>query len=139
MVGSDGIGKSLSGAQSAGEAAQALTAILQTQYLRYLIISSWAVGLLGTIGWQPALLWFVGTLGAGAIRGAFEKRMADKVAAGWGLVFPAVAAITTAAWATAPLLAWFSGARFGQRPSHGQAREHAVRLWKSGPRLLVRR
>ena len=114
MVGSDGIGKSLSGAQSAGEAAQALTAILQTQYLRYLIISSWAVGLLGTIGWEPALLWFIGTLGAGAIRGAFEKRMADKVTAGWGLVFPAVATVTTAAWATAPLLAWFSGAPFGQ-------------------------
>ena len=113
MVGSDGFGKSLGGAQSAGEAAQALTAILQTQYLRYVIISSWAVGLLGTIGWMPALLWFIGTLGAGAIRGAFEKRMAEKVTAGWGLVFPAVATVTTAAWATAPLLAWFSHAPFG--------------------------
>ena len=113
MVGSDGFGKSLGGAQSAGEAAQALTAILQTQYLRYVIISSWAVGLLGTIGWMPALLWFIGTLGAGAIRGAFEKRMAEKVTAGWGLVFPAVATVTTAAWATAPLLAWFAGAPFG--------------------------
>ena len=113
MVGSDGFGKSLGGAQSAGEAAQALTAILQTQYLRYVIISSWAVGLLGTIGWMPALLWFIGTLGAGATRGAFEKRMAEKVTAGWGLVFPAVATVTTAAWATAPLLAWFSHAPFG--------------------------
>ena len=38
MVGSDGI-KGLDG-QAPGEAAQALTAILQTQYLRYLIIET---------------------------------------------------------------------------------------------------
>ena len=41
MVG-DGI-KGLDG-QAPGEAAQALTAILQTHYLRYMIIVSWAVG-----------------------------------------------------------------------------------------------
>lgn len=111
MVGSEGIGKGLSG--GAGEAAQALTAILQTQYLRYLIIASWAVGLLGTVGWPKALAWFAVTLTAGAIRGAFEKRMADKVGAGWGFMFPAVATITTGAWAAAPLLAWFSGEPFG--------------------------
>jgi signal transduction histidine kinase/CheY-like chemotaxis protein len=112
MVGSEGIGKGLGA--GAGDAAQALTAILQTQYLRYLIIASWAVGLLGTIGWRTALVWFVVTLTAGAIRGAFEKRMADKVGAGWGFVFPAVATVTTGAWASAPLLAWFSGEPFGQ-------------------------
>ena len=44
MVESDGIGKSISGEPGAGEAAQALRAILQTQYLRYLIIGTWAVG-----------------------------------------------------------------------------------------------
>ena len=112
MVGSEGIGKGLVG--GAGEAAQALTAILQTQYLRYLIIASWAVGLLGTVGFTKALIWFVATLTAGAIRGAFEKRMADKVGAGWGFVVPAVATVTTGAWAAAPLLAWFSGEPFGQ-------------------------
>ena len=112
MVGSEGIGKGLVG--GAGEAALALTAILQTQYLRYLIIASWAVGLLGTVGWTKALIWFGITLTAGAIRGAFEKRMADKVGAGWGFVFPAVATVTTGAWAAAPLLAWFSGEPFGQ-------------------------
>lgn len=111
MVGSEGIGKGLVG--GAGEAAQALTAILQTQYLRYLIIASWALGLLGTVGWAKALIWFGITLTAGAIRGAFEKRMADKVGAGWGLIFPAVATITTCAWASAPLVAWFSGEPFG--------------------------
>ncbi|MBA4805230.1 MAG: response regulator [Brevundimonas sp.] len=112
MVEADGIGKA-AGDPDAGEAAQALRAILQTQYLRYLIITSWAVGLLATVGISAAALWFVGTLAAGAVRGAFEKRISQRVGTGWGLVFPAVATATTAAWAAAPLLAWFSGAAFG--------------------------
>ncbi|WP_269513890.1 ATP-binding protein [Brevundimonas subvibrioides] len=115
MVGSEDIGKSLEGARSGtGEAAQALTAILQTQYLRYLIIASWAVGLCGTVGPVPAVLWFAATVAAGSVRGVFERRMAGRVDAGWGLIFPAVATVTTAAWASAPLMAWFSDASFGQ-------------------------
>ncbi|HWQ85268.1 ATP-binding protein [Brevundimonas sp.] len=113
MVESDGIAKSITGEPGAGEAAQALRAILQTQYLRYMIIGTWALGLLATVGLSTAALWFVGTVAAGAIRGAVEKRISDRVGAGWGMVFPAVATATTAAWATAPLLAWFSGAEFG--------------------------
>jgi len=110
LVETDGIGQD----SAPGEAAAALRAILQTQYLRYLIITSWALGLLATLGSMQAGLWFVGTLAAGAARGAVEKRISERVGAGWGLVFPAVATVTTAAWATAPLLAWFSGAPFGQ-------------------------
>lgn len=110
MVETDGLGQDT----APGEAAAALRAILQTQYLRYLIITSWALGLLATLGPMTAGLWFVGTLAAGAARGAVEKRISERVGAGWGLVFPAVATVTTAAWATAPLLAWFSGAPFGQ-------------------------
>ncbi|OYX58518.1 MAG: hybrid sensor histidine kinase/response regulator [Brevundimonas subvibrioides] len=117
MVGSEDIGKSLDSGRSAGvsasEAAQALTAILQTQYLRYIIIGSWAIGLLGTVGWVEAIVWFIGTIGAGVIRGKVEKGMAGRVDAGWGLVFPAVATVTTAAWASAPLMAWFSDHPFG--------------------------
>ncbi|MDO9588245.1 MAG: response regulator, partial [Brevundimonas sp.] len=113
MVESDGIGKSATGEPGAGEAAQALRAILQTQYLRYLIIASWAVGLLAVVGPVIALAWFAGTLAAGALRGAVEKRISERVGSGWGLVFPAVATATTSAWATAPLLAWFSGHPFG--------------------------
>jgi len=113
VVGSEGIGGNADGAQSGGEAAQALTAILQTQYLRYLIIASWAVGLCGTVGWQTAALWFVATVIAGGLRGQFERHMADNVGAGWGLAFPAVATVTTAVWAVAPLLSWFSGHAFG--------------------------
>jgi signal transduction histidine kinase/CheY-like chemotaxis protein len=119
MVGSEEIGKSLGGSRSDGregvdEAAQALTAILQTQYLRYLIIASWAIALLATVGWVPAIAWFFGTVAAGALRGSFERRMAGRIDAGWGMLFPAVATVTTAAWASAPLMAWFSGHPFGQ-------------------------
>ena len=113
MVESDGIVKTLAGEQRPGEAAQALRAILQTQYLRYLIIGSWAVGLMATVGPVKAVIWFVATIGAGALRGLVEKRISEQVGAGWGLVFPAVATVTTAAWAVAPLLAWFSGHPFG--------------------------
>ena len=114
MVESDGIGSGIGGGQAPGEAAQALRAILQTHYLRYLIIASWALGLLATIGTLQAGLWFLGTLAAGALRGAVEKRISERVGAGWGMIFPAVATVTTGAWAAAPLLAWFSGAPFGQ-------------------------
>lgn len=124
MVGSDGIGKGLVSGQTAGEAAQALTAILQTQYLRYLIISSWAVGLLATVGAWPALVWFVGTISAGILRGSVERRVSSRVGNGWGMVFPIVATVTTAAWAAAPMMAWFSGAPFG--------RELAIALLVSG-------
>ena len=70
MVESDDIGKSLNreagaGEVFGGEAAQALHAILQTQYLRYVIIGTWALGLLTSVGFTIAALWFVGTVAAG--------------------------------------------------------------------------
>ena len=64
MVESDGISKPANGEPGSGEAAQALRAILQTQYLRYLIISSWALGLLAVVGPIPSALWFFGTIAA---------------------------------------------------------------------------
>ena len=70
MVESDGVAKALAGDQRTGDAAQSLTAILQTQYLRYLIIASWALGLLGTVGPWQALAWFVLTIVAGSVRGS---------------------------------------------------------------------
>ena len=113
MVESDSIGKSTNGEPVAGDAAQALRAILQTQYLRYVIIGTWALGLLATVGFPTAALWFVLTVAAGTLRGAVEKRISDRVGTGWGLIFPAVATVTTAAWAAAPLIAWYSGHPFG--------------------------
>lgn len=116
MVESDGVARAIPGEQRVGDAAQALTAILQTQYLRYLIIASWAVGLLATVGWWQAILWFILTLGAGGFRGWVEHRIRQQVDQGadWGLAFPVVATVTTAAWALAPLIAWFSPSGFGQ-------------------------
>ena len=114
MVDSDGVAEALPGDQRAGDASQALTAILQTQYLRYMIIASWAVGLLGTVGWWQAALWFGVTLAAGSLRGLVERRLSHRVDAGWGMVFPIVATATTGAWAIAPLLAWFSPSDFGR-------------------------
>src|SRR5690606_37403048 len=74
MVGADGLAKGMDAGQAPGEAAQALTAILQTHYLRYLVIVSWALGLIATTGLTQGLVWFVATLGAD-----------------WGMIFPAVA------------------------------------------------
>ncbi|WP_426016441.1 response regulator [Brevundimonas sp. DWR2-3-1b1] len=114
MVESDGVAKAFEGDQRAGDAAQALTAILQTQYLRYLIIASWAVGLLGTVGLWQAVLWFGVTVAAGAVRGLVEHRLSHRVGTNWGVIFPIVATVTTGAWAIAPLLAWFSPSDFGR-------------------------
>lgn len=116
MVETDGVARAIPAEQRVGDAAQALTAILQTQYLRYLIIASWAVGLLATVGWWQAILWFILTLGAGSFRGWVEYRLRNQVdnGGGWGLVFPLVATATTGAWAVAPLMAWFSPSGFGQ-------------------------
>ncbi|MEJ8405304.1 response regulator [Brevundimonas vesicularis] len=114
MVESDGVAKALEGEQRAGDAAQALTAILQTQYLRYMIIASWGMGLLGTVGLWPALLWFGGTLAAGSLRGIVEHRLSHRVGTNWGVIFPIVATVTTGAWAIAPLMAWFSPTEFGR-------------------------
>ncbi|WAC61171.1 ATP-binding protein [Brevundimonas sp. SL130] len=114
MVESDGVAKAFAGDRRAGDPAQALTAILQTQYLRYVIIATWALGLLGTVPWWQAMLWFVVTVAAGSIRGVVEHKLSHRVDVGWGMVFPAVGAATTAAWAIAPLMAWFSDASFGR-------------------------
>jgi len=115
MVGSEGAQSATEGAQVPGEAAQALRVILQTQYIRYVIIASWALGLLSVVGWGPAILWFVGTIGAGMLRSGVERQVSGRVGSGWGMVFPVVATLTTSAWALAPLMAWFSGAPFGQQ------------------------
>ena len=114
MVGSDGLATGIGvDGQKPGEAAQALTAILQTQYLRYIIIASWAVGLLATVGVVSALVWFIGTLAAGMLRGKVEIWVSGRVGTGWGMVFPIVATVTTGAWAIAPVMSWFSPSPFG--------------------------
>jgi two-component system, sensor histidine kinase len=100
--------------QAPSEAAAALRAILQTHYLRYFIIGAWALGLFSILDPLVAGGWFLVTICAGALRGEVERRISERVGAGWGMVYPAVATGTTGVWAIAPLLAWFSGVPFGQ-------------------------
>ena len=113
MVGGEAATAGAGGAR-ASEAAQALTAILQTQYLRYLIIATWALALIATVGPIAGAVWFVGTTAAGLLRSAVERQIQTRVGDGWGLVFPAVATVTTCAWAVAPAMAWASPHPFGQ-------------------------
>jgi len=113
MVGGETATAGAGGAR-ASEAAQALTAILQTQYLRYLIIATWALGLIATVGPMAGAVWFVATTAAGLLRSAVERQVQARLGDGWGLVFPAVATVTTCAWAIAPVLAWSSPHPFGQ-------------------------
>jgi len=123
MVGGDSLGRGLEG-ETPGSAAQALTAILETQYLRYLIIASWGLAMWAAVGFRTGFLWFVITLTAGALRSWTERRASRREHQGWGTVFPIVATLTTAVWATAPLIAWFSDAPYG--------REMAIALLASG-------
>jgi signal transduction histidine kinase len=102
------------GSTPPNDAAQVLQVILQTQYVRYWLISCWAVGLIPTAGWLQAVVWFVLTTAAGAVRSWFERRIARNVSKDYGLVFPAVAVVTGAFWAVAPALAWMSDHPFGR-------------------------
>jgi signal transduction histidine kinase len=92
--------------------------------MRYLIIASWALGLVVTVGVVSGLIWFVATLGAGALRGLVERRLSQNLNESFGRVFTPVAAISTAVWATAPLISWYSNTPFG--------RELAIALLISG-------
>ncbi|HWE44537.1 MAG TPA: ATP-binding protein [Caulobacteraceae bacterium] len=107
------------GAAPPTDAAQVMQTILQTQYVRYWLIGSWAVGLWPTAGWATALIWFVLTMAAGGVRGWFERRLARRVTKDLGVVFQAVALITGAFWAAAPILAWISPHPFGQELAIG--------------------
>lgn len=123
MVGSGSIGHGLHG-DVPGSAGQALSAILETQYLRYLIMLSWGIAMCVAVGFKVGLGWFLATLTAGTLRSLAERRASRREQNDWGTVFPAVATLSTVAWAAAPLLAWFSGKSFGQ--------EMAVALLASG-------
>jgi signal transduction histidine kinase/CheY-like chemotaxis protein len=101
-------------AAASTDAAQVLSTILQTQYLRYLVISSWAVGLWPVAGWRTALVWWALTLGAGWIRGWVEKRLDGRVGKDYPLVFPLVAGLAGVFWAAAPVAAWSSPHPFGR-------------------------
>jgi signal transduction histidine kinase/ActR/RegA family two-component response regulator len=101
-------------AAASNDAAQVLSTILQTQYLRYLVISSWAVGLWPIAGWRTALAWWALTLGAGGVRGWVEKRLDGRVGKDYPLAFQLVGVLTGLFWAAAPVVAWTCPHPFGR-------------------------
>ena len=102
------------GASAPNDAAQVLSAILRTQYLRYLVISTWAVGLWPTAGPGVALSWWALTLAAGGARSWMERRLQGRVGKDYPLVFQLVAIMAGMFWAAAPVLAWTSAHPFGR-------------------------
>ena len=95
------------------EAAQVLQSILETGNLRYWIIFSWAVALATAVGPWLAAGWFALTMAAGYVRGQVEKHVVARTGSKYAPIFVWVAFLTTFAWATAPLLAWFRGGPMG--------------------------
>jgi signal transduction histidine kinase/ActR/RegA family two-component response regulator len=89
----------------------AVQTVLKTQIVRYIHITFWGLLLLSVTGWKTALVWYGVTVAAGLLRTAFEQvlgRDAMNPVIG-DRVYPLVAALTSCAWATAPLLAALSG------------------------------
>ena len=50
------------------DAAEVLSTMLSTQYVRYGLIGAWAVGLWAGVGFGAALFWFAFTIAAGGVR-----------------------------------------------------------------------
>ncbi|MFN3229663.1 MAG: ATP-binding protein [Asticcacaulis sp.] len=96
-----------------GGASATFTMLISTQYLRYILIGAWAVGLLGVVGWQMALGWMLLTLAISSIRTFAERRMARQESATFGPFFLVSATLATCGWAIAPIMAWMSGHPFG--------------------------
>jgi signal transduction histidine kinase/CheY-like chemotaxis protein len=94
--------------------ADLISTILQTQPVRYALITLWAIGLSAATGWRTALAWFAATVAAGLVRGWAEARMAARGSERLGARFVAVALTAGCFWALAPLLAWNSANPFGR-------------------------
>lgn len=90
-----------------------LAVILQTQNLRYWLISGWGLALIPVTGWVVATAWWLMTIfSAGWLRGIYERFVVNRAQAGWGQL-PLVAMASAVAWASGPALAWRSGHPFG--------------------------
>ena len=96
------------------DAAEVLSTMLQTQYVRYGLIGCWALGLWAGVNFSTALFWFAFTIAAGGVRSWVERKLAGRTGKSFGFVFTAVALTTGCFWAAAPLIAWFSGKPFGE-------------------------
>ena len=82
-------------------------AIMRTQIGRYVLISSWGIGILALVGWQTTLIWYCITIAAGLVRYSVERRLArmkNKQSFAKSKYYPYVAMGTTITWAAAPVL-----------------------------------
>lgn len=91
-----------------------ISTTLQARYLRYVHITAWALPIAVTAGLLPAFLWFAVTVIFGLIRGQFEEALGRKLkrapkGSAFGAGYTAIAWTTSAVWAAAPALVWFSG------------------------------
>lgn len=91
----------------------ALDRIIAGGYMRYWIIGSWALALLTTVSWVPVLIWFAGTTSLGLVRNYVETRMAVDDPRRHARLRLAVATVSCAVWAGAPVLAFLEGRTYG--------------------------
>lgn len=91
----------------------ALDRIIAGGYMRYWIIGSWALALLTTVSWVPVLIWFAGTTSLGLVRTYVETRMAVDDPRRHARLRLAVATVSCAVWAGAPVLAFLEGRTYG--------------------------
>ncbi|MEL7487517.1 MAG: response regulator, partial [Pseudomonadota bacterium] len=89
-----------------------LSAVMRTQWGRYLLITSWACALVPFVGWLVALSWYAATVAAGAVRSYAEQKLAhnDKALAfANSRAYPYYALFSNAFWAAAVVLCVQSG------------------------------
>ena len=89
-----------------------IATVLSSKNLRYFLIAGWGLGLVPIVGFRTAALWTLATLTAAHCRTLTERWLFTRNSAADPTRDPrflAVGFVTTCFWATAPLLAWFSG------------------------------
>ncbi|MBA4800610.1 MAG: response regulator [Euryhalocaulis sp.] len=91
-----------------------ISTTLQSQHLRYVYITAWALPVAAAAGWLPALVWFVFTILFGLFRGHVEKGIGRRkdgrnTQGVFGEWYTAIAAATSAVWAISPIMVWLSG------------------------------
>lgn len=106
-----------------------LNTLIIAQSLRYWLIATWALLLGLSAGWTGAALWMSCSLLVGLLRGRLEKRIARRFPTSTGAELTAIAALTSAVWAVAPVVAWLQ-----QTPL---ARLSAVAMLAAGGILVV--
>lgn len=96
----------VSGPKSAETWTAGLATIVITQGLRYWLLAAWAALLCVCRGLLTALVWFAVCCVIAIVRGRMERALARRASLTIGAELTAIATITSAAWAVAPVLAW---------------------------------